>query len=153
MESRHHLLVSFSQADEADAAVSSTAGIWTAYTPLWTAVDTAPVLGNGTLVGKSVNRDSTRFFWVKLTWGTTTTGGTGAWRFSLPAAPATDSAYVFSAGLTREDETYMATAQPVPGGSTVAVFADGAPGGVTFDMPFEFASGNSVRIAGVYEAL
>lgn len=60
---------------------------WTAYTPTWTAATTNPVLGNGTVVGRSRTIGKTMDIWIKLTWGTTTTAvGAGGWRFTIPAA-------------------------------------------------------------------
>ena len=62
------------------------ASVWTAYTPTWTAsVD--PTLGNGTLVGRYSRRGNLVVAALRLTWGSTTDAGTGAWYFSLPAIP------------------------------------------------------------------
>jgi len=62
-------------------------GAWSAYTPVWTAATTNPVLGNGTLTGwykqlpdKTVHLD------ITLTAGTTTTFGSGVMKLSLPVA-------------------------------------------------------------------
>jgi len=64
-------------------------GVWTSYTPVWTANGgTAPVLGNGFLDGHFQKIGRTVHFMIRLTGGTTTTWGSGAseWRFSLPVA-------------------------------------------------------------------
>jgi hypothetical protein len=59
---------------------------WSAWTPAWTATGTAPAIGNGTLSGRYVAVGKTvllHFQWVA---GSTTTYGTGNYRWSLPAA-------------------------------------------------------------------
>lgn len=63
---------------------------WTAYTPAVTATTTDPVVGNGTLTGQYIQIGS--LVWVKivLVAGTTTTFGSGFWRFSLPVTPEVD---------------------------------------------------------------
>jgi len=57
----------------------------TSYTPTWTSTGAAPSLGNGTLDGEFFRYGRLIFFQIQLVWGSTTTGGTGDWRFALPA--------------------------------------------------------------------
>lgn len=60
---------------------------WVSYVPAWTASGTAPALGNGTIVGASRTLGpKTVHFRILLTMGSTTTYGTGTYRFTLPAA-------------------------------------------------------------------
>ena len=75
---------------------------WTAYTPTWTAATANPVLGNGTIVGSSGRAGGTIFGSIRLTLGSTTTTGTGAWRFTLhvAAAGATTTPLVSAGQLT-----------------------------------------------------
>jgi len=61
-------------------------GGFTAYTPTWTATTTNPVLGNGTIVGGYRRIGDVVDFYFILTMGSTTTFGTGSWRFTLPVA-------------------------------------------------------------------
>jgi hypothetical protein len=63
-------------------------GAWTAYTPTWTASTTNPVLNDGTLTGRYMKVGRTVYAEVVLTCGSSTTYGTGAWSFSLPATAA-----------------------------------------------------------------
>lgn len=59
---------------------------WTAYTPTWTAATTAPSVGNGSLVAAyRYIGDKTIAVRIFLTVGSTTSGGAGAWGFSLPS--------------------------------------------------------------------
>lgn len=63
---------------------------WTSYTPTWTSSGTAPALGNGTLTGqyrRSANSDIVHW-WMRLLIGSTTTFGTGIYRFGIGAVPA-----------------------------------------------------------------
>lgn len=72
---------------------------WTAYTPTWTANTTNPVIGNGTITGaaRAVGKDIS--FRITIVAGTTTTWGSGAYRFSYPVAPV-DSATNGNPGIT-----------------------------------------------------
>lgn len=54
------------------------------YTPVWTASVANPTLGNGTLTGRYYRLGKQVRAIIKLQFGTTTTGGTGTWSFSLP---------------------------------------------------------------------
>lgn len=54
------------------------------YTPTWTSTGTQPTLGNGTLNGRFWIQGSEVKFWFELNFGSTTSGGTGNWRFALP---------------------------------------------------------------------
>jgi hypothetical protein len=54
------------------------------FQPVWSAATTAPVLGNGSLIGAYVEVGSLLIYSVRLVPGTTTTFGTGAWAFTVP---------------------------------------------------------------------
>lgn len=56
------------------------------YTPVWSSTGTQPVLGNGTIYGEYVQRNSSIDIYIELTMGSTTTYGTGTYQFSLPVA-------------------------------------------------------------------
>jgi hypothetical protein len=59
---------------------------WTTYTPTWAAATTAPALNNGTLLGRYRYTDiHTVELRVMLTFGSSTTGGAGAYTFTLPS--------------------------------------------------------------------
>ena len=58
---------------------------WTAFTPSWGAVNSAPSVGNGSLVGRYRRLGpKTIMLRVFLTFGSTTSGGLGGWSFALP---------------------------------------------------------------------
>lgn len=64
---------------------------WTAYTPVWSSSGTAPALGNGTLTGAYMQVGDLVFIKIVLRMGSTTTFGTGVYRFSLPVTPELDT--------------------------------------------------------------
>lgn len=71
------------------ARLNAISGIWTAYTPTWTATTTNPSLGNGILEAKYALVGGLCTVRGNLAPGSTTTYGSGEWRFSLPFTAAT----------------------------------------------------------------
>lgn len=59
-------------------------GTWATYTPAWTASGSAPNIGNGTLTGRWTQVGKTVFAKIHLIAGSTTTWGSGDFRFGLP---------------------------------------------------------------------
>ena len=66
-------------------------GNWQAYTVSWTATTTNPSIGNGTLVGRYTQIGKTIMGNILLICGSTTTFGSGNWRFSLPKISASSN--------------------------------------------------------------
>ncbi len=64
---------------------------WTSFTPAWTGATTDPAIGNGTLTGLYRRVGDTMDIKIKMSAGTTTTFGTGGWRFGLPSGNAIDT--------------------------------------------------------------
>lgn len=60
-------------------------GVWTTYSPTWTASPVAPSTGNGTLAGAYMTFGKTCVFRINLTCGASTNGGVGPITFTLPA--------------------------------------------------------------------
>lgn len=56
------------------------------FTPVWGSDGTAPALGNGTLTGRYTRRGKHIRACIELTMGSTTTYGTGAYKFTMPTA-------------------------------------------------------------------
>lgn len=63
-----------------------TIGDWTSYTPQWTTTGAGadPALGNGSLIAKYISIGKLAIVKLRLVWGTTTTGGSGNWQWTLP---------------------------------------------------------------------
>ena len=67
------------------AAIDATLGnAWTAYTPAWTGTGSNPVIGNGTINGRFKRLGKWGIATGMIVMGTTTTFGTGNYRFGLP---------------------------------------------------------------------
>jgi len=72
-------------------------GEWTSYTPVLTATTTNPVLGNGTAVGEYARVQNFIVYRFSITFGSTTTVGSGNYKISLPVTGVQYGAY-YSAG-------------------------------------------------------
>lgn len=132
---------------------------WTAYTPTWTAVGTAPVLGNGTISGWYLESGKTIDFRIVLTAGSTTTFGTGAWRFTFPFT-AIYSNRAFAANGLFTDVSGPAS-WPVVGARCITTgtfealcpnaLGDTRAGLVTTATPYTWATGDVLEVIGRYE--
>jgi hypothetical protein len=67
--------------------INHTMGGFVNFTPVWSSQGTAPSLGNGTLTGLLMQVGNQILFQINLTYGSTTTGGTGAWLFTVVYTP------------------------------------------------------------------
>lgn len=141
----------------ADAVAGAVpASVWSSYTPAWTAVTTAPALGNGTLAGYYIKVSDGYLVRIRLVAGSTTTYGSGAWFFSTPFARNTadvfDGAFtgIANGGTTNR---YLLVSQDSTT-TTFSLIASGAPtAGVSSTVPFTWASGNTLAIRGFYEGV
>jgi hypothetical protein len=131
--------------------------VWTAYTPTWTASTTNPVLNNGTIVGRYKQIGEVVHFTLKLTVGSTTTFGTGDWRFTLPVV-AQSTVYQFPAAvLDNGTAWYQAMGVGDYAGSTsffsVIVNTTNAPStAIAATNPMTWASTDTLTVSGTYEA-
>lgn len=123
---------------------------WASYTPTWTSTGTAPAIGNGTLTGRYCKAGNLCHFSIYLLAGSTTTFGTGYYRWSLPATVANSYALGGAQG-------YDSSASSVATGITVIappldyVEVSAATGTWAATSPFTWANGDWVRISGTYE--
>lgn len=60
---------------------------WTSYTPAWSSSGTQPTLGNGTSAGEYFQTEKLVFVRGIITFGSTTTFGTGNYAISVPVTP------------------------------------------------------------------
>lgn len=58
---------------------------WTSYTPSWIGSTTNPTLGNGIRNGAYIVTGKRFEVAIDITWGSTTSAGSGIWTFGLPA--------------------------------------------------------------------
>lgn len=125
------------------------------FTPAWdTAANPQPSLGNGTLFASYLLTQGLCFYALKLIYGSTSTGGTGTWRFSLPRNIAGDKVMVGSAHMEDSGATfYLGTAVTiVPGSSTADVVRvlSTSSGYVNSTVPFTWATGDLLLITLLY---
>lgn len=72
---------------------------WTSFTPTWSAVTTAPTIGNGTITGSYLLVGKTILFQIRILMGSTTTYGSGQWTLTLPVAPLSAARIQYPASL------------------------------------------------------
>lgn len=136
------------------------------YTPQWTASVTAPVLNNGTLVGKYMKIGQLVVYYLELVPGSTTTFGSGQWFFTLP--PFTVASLGLTQNATRGIAYDVSSGNMVPiqgdvpaGNQYTNVYYDNIGSGGVFTFPgplavltatapWTWANGDIVRINGSY---
>jgi hypothetical protein len=145
------------------AAGAAIPGAWTAFTPAWTAASSNPTLGDGTLTGAYVQIGKTVHFRIALTFGSTTTGGSGFWYFGFPVtavALATNhgilcNGYVeniATSGHAIIVAEAVDTTKMAPMFSSDLTSFPGAASNMSGVAPFTFGVGDFARFSGTYEA-
>jgi hypothetical protein len=71
---------------------------WTDFTPVWSSAGTQPSIGNGTITGKYRRVGDSVEIFTEVYSGSTTTYGTGAYSFSMPAGLIIDSNKIATSG-------------------------------------------------------
>ena len=140
------------------AAANMTMGAWSTYATSWTCSGSAPAIGNGTIVSRfhRVGRKIT--LEISLSAGSTTTFGTGEFRFSLPA---TQSTAIGSNGFYSGDALGVDTGTALYHGvavidstnNFVRVFkGDGTTNPWGNTQPFTWGNTDSLNICIIYES-
>lgn len=129
---------------------------WDTYTPSWTATGTAPAIGNGALTGKYFQRGKFVVVSLKMTIGSTTTFGTGAYRWSMPvSALATGSAALGTGYMHDASASSLWTCVAIIATGTTVYAAITATGGgypVGQLIPFTWANTDDFNLTFQYEA-
>lgn len=98
-------------------------GVWTSYTPSWTALTTNPTLGSSTITGRYKALDSKTYIVqisVSITTGGAWNAGSGSYRFSLPSVTAaTGRIQVGSAHVLDSGTAHFSGTCKVSSGSTI----------------------------------
>ena len=147
-------------ANGADGESASDLNPWTTYTPTWTSDSGTPSIGNGSITGRYKQIGKTVFFNLKLTYGTTTTGGSGAWMFELPVT-AYDSNYHFPVSILNNGLAWygaIANGNYKNSTSHFSIIHQNDTqttvwGGVTSGTPFTFGDSDTLSLSGSYEAV
>lgn len=136
---------------------------WTTYTPIWTSTGTQPVLGNGTLTGRYVSLGASIIGELRLNFGSTTTRGTGTYRFSLPTLGVAENYQPMGQIVLRDEgpgTTYFGTAlfnnnqddrMELWLHTQTATFDEGIP--VSADTPVLFATNDKILVHFQYESV
>lgn len=141
--------------DAEGSEVASSSGAWGDFTPTWTASTTNPSVGDGTLSGRYIQDGDTVHFRVQLHWGSTTSGGSGEWQFTLPVEHR-GGRWVFSAFGHDNATAWRAALNALTISSTAfkVYTADTAAGdALTPSIPHTWANGDDLWIVGTYEAV
>lgn len=119
------------------------------YTPVWTTAGTAPALGNGTLQGFYSTFLGLVFATIQFTAGSSTTFGTGAWSFSLPAPNGLILHAVGGVHLVDSGTTDQPAVVDVASNALTFNVVSGS-GIVTASVPWTWATGDSIRASILY---
>jgi hypothetical protein len=138
----------------ATGPAASDTSAWSSYTVTWTGSTSNPVLGDGTLTGRYKTIGKTVFMQLRLQIGSSTSFGSGAWRFSLPVNAFSGTAVVLSATfLDNGTQWYSGVANTeYDSDVTYIVALTPSSGAVGPTTPFSWASTDSLVIAGSYES-
>ena len=130
---------------------------WTSYVPVWTAASVNPVLNNGTITGQYKLIGKTCFVRLRLQMGSTTTYGTGAWYFSLPATAASPYGIIMPATmLNNGTDWYSGTVNGGRLGNSSKTEIQwqntgGTADGVSPTVPFVWGDTDELEFNGSYE--
>lgn len=128
-------------------------GAWTSHSPTWTTSGTAPSIGNGTLTARYKALDANTYaYYLYLTFGSTTTAGSGTWTFTLPFTPITGrnqllAGYIFDSGTDHK----IAVARLTGGSATIPDVCPEGGNVITSTVPMTWASGDALILQGVVE--
>jgi hypothetical protein len=128
------------------------------YTPTWTTSGTAPAIGNGTITGRYYTINGLTTVSITVLMGSTTTYGTGDFRFSTPTTGkatttpcGTGTAYMNNTGT----DSAQGTAWVLSGGTYAIISLNhGTTTGsdtVTATVPFTFADTDHITLNFTYE--
>jgi len=127
-------------------------GAWQSYTPTWTAGTTNPSIGNGTLSGRYIQIGKLVYCQFTMRAGSTTTFGSGNWRFSYPVAPNATYANLYQVGsiyaLDKGAANYNGITQ-YAGVTYMGLIISG--NWVSATAPFTWANGDVLEVNVIYE--
>jgi hypothetical protein len=147
-------LVELSGARGVTGPPASDATEWTTYTPTWTAATNNPSLGDGIISGRYKAIGKTIFVRIHMQVGSSTTFGSGHWKFSLPVAAYSGTSVVLSATyLDSGTQWYSGVATTEYDSNTGYVVPITASSGTVIPtIPFTWAPTDSITLCGSYES-
>jgi hypothetical protein len=127
---------------------------WTAYTPALAGSTTDPTIGNGTLEGAYSQLGSLLFFRIRIVWGSTSTYGSGTYRWGLPAGFTAVGYHVIPgwAEDTSASARALLAGRVLDAGTQVThAYVDGSDSTVQTAIPWTWATGDTIQFSGAIE--
>jgi len=121
-----------------------------AYTPTWTASGSAPAIGNGTLTGRYSRQGSSITATINLTLGSTSTLGTGDWRFGLPVTRVNGDVVIAGTGVVNDGGTQYTAAAVIGGNFAYCVLTRDTSGNMGPFAPLSLTTSDTIRITLTY---
>jgi hypothetical protein len=139
-------------ADSATATGLAWQGASTSYTTAWTASTTNPTIGNGTLTARYVRAGNLCLVTIALAFGSTTSGGSGSYYFSLPFTAKTSGNFGLGGGFYMEDAGVAGYLYYPFGASTTTIALRSSTNNqVANNNPFTWANGDYLQGTFIYE--
>ncbi len=136
------------------ATLNTIGAAWETYTPAWTSTGTAPVIGNGSISGAWARINKTAFVNIFVVMGSTTTYGTGNYRFSVPSGVTvngnhtnTGTALMYDASAGYPASLGICTRVSA---STIDISPTGS-NSVTNLLPFTWGNADQIRLMLIYQ--
>jgi hypothetical protein len=129
---------------------------WTSHSVAWTAVSVNPSIGNGSLLGQYMQVGKLVVYGVSVGWGSSTTNGTGAWRFDLPVTADSSYEQVFAgAAFANDTGTAFRVGAAIFNSATQLIVSHhgDTAGGWGGTVPHTWANGDTLRFSIAYQAL
>jgi hypothetical protein len=125
-------------------------GIWTPYTPTWTATSD-PAIGNGTIDAAYILIEKLLQIRIAIVMGSTTTYGSGNWNLSLPLG-LTSKFHQMGTGGAHDVGVRFDPANPYfeDGNNTFTIVTTGT-GRLDFDTPFTWNTSDRLILFGALE--
>lgn len=123
----------------------------TSYTPTWGGASGNPSVGNGSITGSYVRVGNNLLqVQIALTIGSTSTGGTGRWTFSLPVAPSEQTVFAAICEDASATTRYGGSAWVTPGTGVFAVALGSGMNGISSTNPMTWGVGDQLYLNGIY---
>lgn len=126
---------------------------WQSYTPTWTASTTNPSIGDGTLSGRYIQIGKLVYCQFTMRAGSTTTFGSGIWRFSYPVAPNATNANLYQVGSVFATDINVGSYYGITqysGATYMGLHVNNV--WVSATAPFTWANGDVLEVNVIYEA-
>lgn len=130
---------------------------WTDSDPTWSTGGVAPAIGDGTIQGRYVKIGRTVVFNFKVSFGSTSTFGSGDFRFSLPfTAVNTGTVYQHVGTVLGFDSStstrYIGVAEIGDGGTVTTLTFHSTTGNASASVPITWAQNDQIIVNITYEA-